>query len=77
MISLKRHKEILVNSQESLERVLRIYPIWIQKEIDNPHPAGTSPRVIKDLQKRLDIAREIKKAKATKAILQDYGYNVA
>lgn len=59
MISMKRQKEIMINSQESLERVLRVYPTWIQQEIDNPHPAGTSAKVIKNLQKRLDAAREI------------------
>ena len=57
IISLKRHKELMINSQETLDRVLRIYPVWIQKEIDNPRPK--SPEIIKDLQKRLDAAREI------------------
>ena len=57
IISLKRHKELMINSQETLDRVLRIYPVWIQQEIDNPRPK--SPEIIKDLQKRLDAAREI------------------
>ena len=57
MISVKRHKELMLNSQETLSRVLRIYPYWIQQEVDNPRPK--SPKIIKDLQKRLDVAREI------------------
>ena len=57
IISLKRHKELMINSQETLDRVLRLYPVWIKQEIDNPRPK--SPEIIKDLQKRLDAAREI------------------
>jgi len=57
MISVKHHKELMLNSQETLDRVLRLYPVWIQQEVDNPRPK--SSKIIKDLQKRLDVAREI------------------
>lgn len=57
MISIKAYKEILINSNESLERALRILPHMIQEEVDNPRPK--SPKVIRDLQKRLNAAREI------------------
>lgn len=57
MISIKAYKEILINSNESLERALRILPHMIQEEADNPRPK--SPKVIRDLQKRLNAAREI------------------
>jgi hypothetical protein len=33
--------------------------------MQNPHPAGTSPKVIKDLQKRLNVAIEIAAIRAT------------
>jgi len=59
MISVKKYRELLINSNDSLQRALRVLPEMIQHEINNPHPAGTSPKVIKDLQKRLDAAREI------------------
>jgi len=58
-ISIKKWKEQIINSNESLERALRVLPHMIQQEIEAPHINGTSPRVIKDLQKRLDVAREI------------------
>ena len=57
MISIKAYKEILINSNKSLERALRILPHMIQEEVDNPRPK--SPKVIRDLQKRLNAAREI------------------
>jgi len=57
MISIKAYKEILINSNESLERALRILPHMIQEEVDNPRPK--SPKVIRDLQKRLNAAKEI------------------
>lgn len=57
MISVKRFKEQVVNNQESLDRMLRVLPHMIQQEIELDLPK--SPKIIKDLQKRLDICREI------------------
>tara|TARA_B100000900_G_scaffold292253_1_gene251080 strand:+ start:1257 stop:1490 length:234 start_codon:yes stop_codon:yes gene_type:complete len=45
--------------RESLERSLRTLPIFIQEEIDNPHPAGSSPKVIKHLKSRLKCAQNL------------------
>ena len=45
--------------RETLERELRILPIFIQEEIDNPHPAGSSPKVIKHLKSRLKCAESL------------------
>jgi hypothetical protein len=58
MISIKRFKEQVVTNQESLDRMLRVLPHMIQQEFDNPLPK--SPKIIKDLQKRLDIAIAVK-----------------
>lgn len=57
MISVKRFKEQVVNNQESLDRMLRVLPHMIQQEIELDLPK--SPKIIKDLQKRLDVCREI------------------
>ena len=57
MISIKRLKENLIGDQEAIDRMLRVLPVWIQLEHDNPVPA--SPRIIKDLEKRLAMVREI------------------
>jgi len=57
MISVKRFKEQVVNNQESLDRMLRVLPHMIQQEVELNLPK--SPKIIKDLQKRLDICREI------------------
>jgi hypothetical protein len=58
MISVKRFKEQVVNNQESLDRMLRVLPHMIQQEIELDLPK--SPKIIKDLQKRLDIAIAVK-----------------
>jgi hypothetical protein len=65
MISVKKYREMLIANPESLQRALRVLPDFIQHEIDNPSPTGASPRIIKDLQKRLDAAREIAAIRAT------------
>jgi len=65
MISVKKYKELLINSNDSLQRALRVLPHEIEREMQNPHPAGTSPKVIKDLQKRLNVAIEIAAIRAT------------
>jgi|TARA_Y100000033_G_C2668969_1_gene73333 predicted outer membrane protein len=57
MISVKNFKEQVINNQESLNRMLRVLPHMIQQEIELDLPK--SPKIIKDLQKRLDICREI------------------
>lgn len=57
MVSVKRFKEQVINNQESLNRMLRVLPHMIQQEIELDLPK--SPKIIKDLQKRLDICREI------------------
>jgi len=57
MISVKNFKEQVINNQESLDRMLRVLPHMIQQEIELDLPK--SPKIIKDLQKRLDICREI------------------
>tara|TARA_B100002019_G_scaffold120422_1_gene103383 strand:+ start:405 stop:608 length:204 start_codon:yes stop_codon:yes gene_type:complete len=57
MISVKRFKEQVINNQESLDRMLRVLPHMIQQEIELDLPK--SPKIIKDLQKRLDVCREI------------------
>ena len=60
MVSVKRFKEQVINNQESLDRMLRVLPRMIQQEIELNLPK--SPKIIKDLQKRLDICREIANA---------------
>ena len=57
MVSVKKLKENLIGDPEAIARMLRVLPIWIQQERDNPVPA--SPRIIKDLEKRLKMVREI------------------
>ena len=57
MISVKNFKEQVINNQESLNRMLRVLPHMIQQEIELDLPK--SPKIIKALQKRLDICREI------------------
>ena len=57
MISVKNFKEQVINNQESLNRMLRVLPHMIQQEIELDLPK--SPKIIKDLQKRLDVCREI------------------
>ena len=57
MVSVKRFKEQVINNQESLDRMLRVLPHMIQQEVELNLPK--SPKIIKDLQKRLDICREI------------------
>ena len=57
MISVKNFKEQVINNQESLNRMLRVLPHMIQQEIELDLPK--SPKIIKDLQTRLDICREI------------------
>lgn len=60
MISVKRFREQVITNQESLDRMLRILPYMIQQELELG-VAIQSPKIIKDLQKRLDICREIKR----------------
>ena len=57
MISVKKLKENLIGNPEAIARMLRVLPIWIQQEHDNPQPA--SPKVIKNLETRLAMVREI------------------
>ena len=71
IISLKRHKELMINSQETLDRVLRIYPVWIQQEIDNPRPK--SPEIIKDLQKRRKVCEQAKELVKSEYSLEKVG----
>ena len=59
MISVKRFREQVINNPESLDRMLRVLPHMIQQELKLNLPK--SPKIIKDLQKRLDICREIKR----------------
>ena len=57
MVSVSRFREQVINNQESLNHMLRVLPHMIQQEIELDLPK--SPKIIKDLQKRLDICREI------------------
>ena len=57
MVSVSRFREQVINNQESLDRMLRVLPHMIQQELKLNLPK--SPKIIKDLQKRLDICREI------------------
>jgi Tfp pilus assembly pilus retraction ATPase PilT len=59
MVSVSRFREQVINNQESLDRMLRVLPHMIQQEHKLNLPK--SPKIIKDLQKRLDICREIKR----------------
>lgn len=59
MVSVSRFREQVINNQESLDRMLRVLPHMIQQELKLNLPK--SPKIIKDLQKRLDICREIKR----------------
>ena len=58
MISVKRFSEQVINNPESLDRMLRVLPHMIQQELKLNLPK--SPKIIKDLQKRLDVCKEIK-----------------
>lgn len=59
MVSVSRFREQVINNQESLDRMLRVLPHMIQQELKLNLPK--SPKIIKDLQKRLDVCREIKR----------------
>ena len=59
MVSVSRFREQVINNQESLDRMLRVLPHMIQQELKLNLPK--SPKIIKDLQKRLDVCKEIKR----------------
>jgi len=54
-ISNAQLKKNLTGKPEQIATMIRALPMMIQAEYDNPHPAGTSPKVIKTLQKTLDM----------------------
>jgi len=54
-ISNAQLKKNLTGKPDQIALMIRALPHMIQAEYDNPHPAGTSPKVIKKLQKTLDM----------------------
>ena len=54
-ISNAQLKKNLTRKPDQIALMIRALPHMIQAEYDNPHPAGTSPKVIKKLQKTLDM----------------------
>lgn len=59
-ISIAQLKRNLTGHPLRIDSMLRALPHMIQVEIDTPHPAGTSPKVIKRLQKTLDMVTQLK-----------------
>lgn len=58
-ISNAQLKRNLTGKPDQIALMMRALPLMIQTEIDNPHPAGTSPKVIKRLKKTLDMVTKM------------------
>ena len=58
-ISNAQLKKNLTGKPDQIALMIRALPHMIQAEYDNPHPAGTSPKVIKKLQKTLDMVTKM------------------
>ena len=54
-ISIAQLKRNLTGHPERIATMIRALPMMIAEEVKNPHPDGKSPKVIKGLQKRLDM----------------------
>jgi len=59
MISVAQLKKNLTGRPEEIERMLRVLPDMIQREIDNPQVA--TPRVIKKLRAQLQMVQQLVK----------------
>jgi len=59
-ISIAQLKRNLTGRPERIDTMIRALPQMIQAEIDSPHPDGKSPKVIKRLQKTLDMVIQLK-----------------
>ena len=58
-ISNAQLKRNLTGKPDQIALMMRAIPNMIEIEIKNPHPAGTSPKVIKRLQKTLDMVTKM------------------
>jgi hypothetical protein len=58
-ISNAQLKRNLTGHPERIATMIRALPMMIAEEVKNPHPAGTSPKVIKKLQKTLDMVTKL------------------
>jgi len=59
-ISNAQLKRNLTGKPDRIAQMMRALPLMIEQEIKVPHPAGTSPKVIKQLQKTLDMVTQLK-----------------
>ena len=62
MLSVNQLKKNLINSPETIDRMLRVLPHFIQQEIDNPQVA--TPKVLKKLEAQLKMVRELKQIRS-------------
>lgn len=58
-ISNAQLKRNLTGKPDQIALMMRSLPLMIEQEIKVPHPAGTSPKVIKQLQKTLDMVTKM------------------
>lgn len=58
-ISNAQLKKNLTGKPEQIATMIRALPMMIQAEFDNPHPDGKSPKIIKKLQKTLDMVTKM------------------
>jgi hypothetical protein len=58
-ISNAQLKKNLTGKPDQIALMIRALPLMIEQEVKVPHPAGTSPKVIKKLQKTLDMVTKM------------------
>lgn len=58
-ISIARLKRNLAGDPDQIALMMRALPKMIEQEYKRSHPAGTSPKVIKQLQKTLDMVTKM------------------
>ena len=58
-ISMSRLKRNLTGNPDQIALMIRALPKMIEQEYKCPHPAGTSPKIIKQLQKTLDMVTKM------------------
>lgn len=58
-ISNEKLKRNLTGNPDQIALMMRTLPRMIEQEYKCPHPAGSSPKVIKRLQKTLDMVTKM------------------
>jgi len=58
-ISNAKLKRNLTGNPDQIALMMRALPNMIEQEYKCPHPAGTSPKIIKQLQKTLDMVTQM------------------